>query len=84
MIKNPIARIKEEKGYSWPEFAEVLGISRARILQLNGGVNNRISESILKRLNELGYDSKEINREYVLWKIKMLDRLKKELLRSIS
>lgn len=61
---NPLAEIKNKHNWSIQDFATVTDTSSHTIYKnLKGGVLT-ISEKILKTLENMGYNSKEISKKY--------------------
>jgi transcriptional regulator with XRE-family HTH domain len=63
-MKNPVRRIKEEKGLTNREIAILLEQSVANVSHLLNGHFNFIPEKTLNVFEELGYNKTELQKEY--------------------
>ena len=63
-MRNPLKKIKENNGWTIQEFASVTVMSlTAAYNALNGNTKN-INQKILETLEQLGYDTEKVEKEY--------------------
>lgn len=76
---NPIKRIKNEKGLSTIDLATLANCSIAHVKQSQSGHVKTLPESILKALEKFGYDKKEIQKDYLTWKISEINKMLEDI-----
>src|SRR5690606_12726835 len=65
---NPIKRIRPEKRLTAAQLAVLAGVSASRVWQLERGENARLTGPVLAAVARLGYDPKQVAREYKQWR----------------
>lgn len=68
MLKNPVVRIREELGLSRKELAHATGIRYDGLYLVEAGLIARPHRRLLEFLEGLGYDPKDVTREYLLYR----------------
>jgi|SRR6266851_589583 len=62
-LGNRLRQLRENRGYTQEDVAEVLGISRSAVVQLEAGNRNLNSVELMTLANEFGFDPKQLFEE---------------------
>jgi Zn-dependent peptidase ImmA (M78 family)/transcriptional regulator with XRE-family HTH domain len=63
VLGNRLRQLRESRGYTQEDVAEVLGISRSAVVQLEAGNRNLDSVELMTLANEFGFDPKHLFEE---------------------
>lgn len=65
---NPLVKIRYAEGLTTYQLAEMAGMTRGRISQVENGITTKkIPKKILRAVEQLGYDPEKVQAEYLEW-----------------
>lgn len=76
---NIIKEIRKEKGLTQSEFATLCNVGPQTIFDLEQSNRKEINDDILDTLNQLGYDTSEIERNYDYERQQVRERMIEQL-----
>jgi len=72
---NPLRRIRREQRLTAAQLAALAGVSASRVWQLERGENARLTGPVLEAVARLGYDPRQVAREYEQWRAQQVARV---------
>lgn len=78
-MKNPLAKIREERGLTISEMSILGDCSFISIQRIESGSSRKIPKSILNAVTNLGYNPDNFKEDYAKWKEFKLEELKSKV-----
>lgn len=78
---NPITKIRLAHGIPMYKLAKMAGLSAGRVSQIEKGIDSKrgLPPRLLQAVEQLGYDAREVQAEYLAWKEWLARRQEKSL-----
>ena len=77
-MRNPLKEIKEKNGWSIQEFVSVTGLGFSTVYNCLTGNTQNINQRILETLEQLGYDTDKVEKEYQEFRVAKQKELMQE------